>query len=604
MPKKKAKSSEKFLKSVGMIDMKKNGNQVELLFDPSRMPEKTRSTIAPGLTSTFANNTLYQNPFDSTYFNQPSTLNQSPHEKIKLAMMYFNTDPLVGKIIELMKIFSNDGLKNECSDPKIKKWYDNWGDMVDLELVISWMFLEYYRSGNVVTSRVLMAYKEDKFGLDSPEYGHGSFVEELDGAEAAAKKLYSKKSIPIAYTVLNPLTVFVSNINAYQDSLYVRTDLPVPSNSETDPYNIILKEMPANLGEIAKRAGVQPLSDKNTRRVLRMRQPYEPYGSVLMERAFNAIYEKNKLRQMDMSMVNSAINQIIKVTVGNDEYPATQKQIKNLATAFQNAGKGQAIFWNHTLNIEVIKPDTSVLNNQKYDRVNEDIRNAFGISEILTGGGSSKTNFATAYLSLKAFMANLIEGRNDILRWLDGEYKDIAKAMGFKTYPTATFNPLSLTDEIAEKQIIMQLVDRGIISYESAQSNLGYDPRIERDRREKELPDIEKGILGFAGNPFQQQKIGEEIVDTDEESDENVKKEDKKDPDTRDEKAVQANRRPNKSGNPKKAQIKGSEGRPKTPRGKYPEKRKIAKIKGQGSLIDEHAISTADERFEKELAAE
>lgn len=603
MPKRKV-DSEKLLKSVGMMDMKKNGNQIELLFDPAKMPAKVRNTIAPGLTGATAN-TLYQNPFDSTFFNQPYTsLSQSPHEKIKLAMMYFNTDPLVGKIIELMKIFSNDGFKNECSDPEIKRWYDNWADMVDLKLILSWMFLEYYRSGNVVTSRVLMTYKEDKFGLDSPEYGHGSVKpEDLKEAEAAAKKMYSKKSIPIAYTVLNPLTIFVSNVNAYQDSLFVKADLPVPSNSENDAYSLIIKEMPKNLGEIAKKAGLQPLSDKNTRRILRMRQPYEPYGSVLMERAFNAIYEKNKLRQMDMSMVNSAINQIIKVTVGNDDYPATQKQIKNLATAFQNAGKGQAIFWNHTLQIEVIKPDTSVLNNQKYDRVNEDIRNAFGISEILTGGGSSKTNFATAYLSLKAFMANLMEGRNDILRWLDGEYKDIAKAMGFKTYPTPSFNPLSLTDEIAEKQIIMQLVDRGIISYESAQSRLGYDPRIERDRREKELPDIKEGILGFAGNPFQQEKIGSEIVDTDEESDENVKKEDKKDPDTRDEKAVQANRRPNKSGNPKKAQIKGSEGRPKTPRGQYPEKRKTAKIKGQGSIIDGE-ISTLDERFEEELTEE
>ncbi len=564
-----------------MFDMKKNGNQVELLFDPSKMSAKTRATIAPGLTGA-AGSTLYNNPFDASFFTKPyNYLSSSPHEKIKMAMMAFNTDPLVGKIIELMKTFSKEGFKNECSDPKIKAWFDKWCDDVDIELVIGWMFLEYYRSGNVVTVRKLAPYKERNDGF-APEYAYSS----REQAQAAAKKMYSKKSIPIAYTVLNPLTVHVTNVNAYKDNLFVKVNESVDLKSENDSYSIMLNEMPKDFGEIAKKAGIIPLSEKNTKRILRMRQPYEAYGSVMMERAFNAIYEKNKLRQMDMSMVNSAINQIIKVTVGNDEFPATPKQIKNLAVAFQNAGKGQAIFWNHTLQIDVIRPDTTVLNNQKYERVNEDIRNAFGISEILTGGGSSKTNFATAYLSLKAFMANLTEGRDDILRWLISEYKDIAQAMGFSTYPTPSFNPLSLTDEIAEKQLIMQALDRGIISYATAQSRLGYDPKIERDRRKKEQPDIEAGVLGFLGNPFQQQALNKEAVDTPEEGRKNIEKEDKKDPDTRDEKANQTNRRPNKSGSPNGIPNKGAEGRPRTPRGKKMANRKTAKIKGQGSELE------------------
>ncbi len=337
------------------------------------------------------------------------------------------------------------------------------------------------------------------------------------------------------------------------------------------------------------------LSEKQVSRILRMRQPYEQYGCVLMERAFSALYEKNKMRQMDMAIVNSNINQLIKVTVGNDDYPATPAQLAKLAAQFQNAGKSQTIFWNHTLSIELIQADLSALSNAKYDRVNEDIRNAFGISEILVGGGSSKTNFATGYLSLKAFLTNLIEARKDVERWLKLQYKDVANALGLDSIPEPTFNPLSLTDEIAEKQMFMQLVDRGIISYQTAQSRLGFDPNAEIARRKQEQPLIEEGVLGFVGNPFQQ-VAAQDIIDKKEEKDALVATQDKKKPDNSDQKANQKNRARKGASNPSVSVPKsGLDGRPKTPKGNYPEKRKTAKVKGQGSIDEVDELENLDE---------
>jgi hypothetical protein len=300
-----------------------------------------------------------------------------------------------------------------------------------------------------------------------------------------------------------------------------------------------------------------------------------------MERAFNALYEKNKLRQIDLDTMNSAITQLIKVTVGSDEYPATPRQVKAVTNAFQNVGKSQMIFWNHTLEIEAVKLETKLIDESKYNRIDTDIRNAFGISEILLGGGNAKTNFATSYLSLKAFITNIIDARKSIERWLTIQYKDIAKVVGFKEIPTPTFNPLSLTDEIAEKQLLMQLVDRGIISYETAQLQLGFDPSIERDRRESEKPLVEEGILGFMGNPYMQADVNK-IVNTDEKSDKNVQKEDKQTVDNSDKKENQKNRAHNKAIDPSKKI--GDEGRPKTPKGKSMPRRKV---RGTASIIEE-----------------
>lgn len=586
----------KLLKSLGAADITQEGGKVSLTIDTAKLSSGKRRSLAGGLSRATAAGTLYSNPMDSQFFDPTSRESDglTTHEKIKMAMQHFDKDPLVGKIIEMMKVFANDGFKNEHKNKKIKQFYDNWCYEVDMDLVLSWAFLEYFRSGNVVTIRELAPFTENTFDFPAPQYSVEGAI--LSNADAAKKNLYSKKSIPIAYMVLNPLTVFVDKLNGYQDELYFSSrDSKVKLKDDIDVNSLLISKLPAKLRERIGKTGKIPLNEKNVSRILRMRQPYESYGKVLCERAFNALHEKNKLRQMDMSMVNSVINQIIKVTVGNDDYPATPHQLKQLAQAFQNVGKSQMIFWNHTLNIEVIRPDTKVLNMDKYERVNEDIRNAFGISEVIMGGGTSKTNFATAYLTLKVFITNLMDARKDVLRWLRSEYEDIAEAMGFDSIPEPSFNNLSLTDEVAEKQLIMQMVDRGIISYQSAQSRLGYDPEIEVARRKEELPLMQEGILGFAGSPYQQ-TAEKEIIDTDEESDENVKKEDKQTVDDRTKKESQQNRAHTKTkGDPRGVPNKGAQGRPKTPRGKSIPKRAVSPKGSASEIGDEDQITVFDE---------
>lgn len=608
----------KLFKSIGVKDIVQNGAQVSLMIDPAKLSPNVRKSISAGIVrdgglDKAAASTLYQSPFEaSTYEYMP--LNISIHDKMRLAMMHFKTDPLVGKIIELMTTFSNDGFKNEHSNPKIKKFFDEWGEYVSLNKVRNWIFLELYRSGNVTTWRSLAPFGRSDLKIDSVE-------DPPYEANAAKKHLWTKKTIPCGYTVLNPLTVYVNRLDGYSD--YLSFHPPITDNKLVDGFslddttNLILKNLPREFEEVVKKnkGAAIPLPEKNIRRILRMRQPYEPYGSIMMERAFAAIHEKNKLRQMDLQMANSVINQIIKVTIGSDDFPATKPQLEKLANSFRNIGKSQTIFWNHTLNIEVIRPDTSVLNSTKYERVNEDIRNAFGIAEILTGGGAgSKANFATAYLSLKAFIANLMDGRKEVLDWIRNEYEDIAEAMGFDSYPEPSFNPLSLTDEIAEKQLIMQLIDRQVISYETAVDRLGYDYSTELKRKTMEQPLVEAGLMGIVGGPYNQtaqqtDENGAPISDPKQDKAElDLKKkilEDDSSVVTLEKTAFKTNMQ-NAAPNPTKTSKRtvngpgiGDAGRPSTPKGNYPQTRKIAKIKGQGSTDQ---LDIFEEQQDKDMA--
>lgn len=588
----------KAFKNIGAQDIIPNGSSVSLLLDPNKMGSNVKRNIASGKIKGFditqgTGQQSSQSPFDASYFEGVTShfANLTIHDKMRLAMRYYKTEPLVGKIIEFMAVYTVDGFKNVHPDPKIKNFYDDWCAAVNINRVLGWISLEYFKTGNVPTWRELVPWKTGGIDLQN---------DALYLSTSAKKKSWTKKMIPGVYTILNPLTIYVDGVVGFRDSLWyippMNDNIKVEASNTSDFYDVLVRHLPTELSDKQSLInGNIRLSDKNIRRVLRMRMPYEPYGNVMMERAFAAIHEKNKMRQMDLTMVNSVINQIIKVTIGNNEYPASPRQLNSLANSFNNVGKSQTIFWNHTLQIEVIRPDTKVLNNEKYERVDNDIRAAFGMPAILTGESGGRANFPIAYLSVKTMLANLIDARREILDWLVGEYKDIAEAMGFDGYPTPMFNELALTDEATEKGIIMQMLDRGIITYETAQTMLGVDPDVEEIRRAKELKLYNKGLIGpLVGSPYNTPggMPGAPATrgDTQGPKESAIQKiENQEDPQNKDEtgdtktlKKIESKREPGLDKPvPKKS---GDTGRPKTGRGNYPRTRKSAASDGVEQL--------------------
>ena len=110
-----------------------------------------------------------------------------------------------------MRSLALAGFKNEDTDKKRKEFYDQWCSAVGFEEVLGWMFLEWFRSGNITTVRELVPVSSLKFLPSAPEYStDGSITkEDYERAVAAKKIMYSKASVPGAYTVLNPLSVYV-----------------------------------------------------------------------------------------------------------------------------------------------------------------------------------------------------------------------------------------------------------------------------------------------------------------------------------------------------------------------------------------------------------
>jgi hypothetical protein len=58
-----------------------------------------------------------------------------------------------------------------------------------------------------------------------------------------------------------------------------------------------------------------------------------------------------------MSMVEGMVNQLVTVTIGNDEYPAGDEDLEAIAELFNTPNKAYTIFWNHTLQVQFHKPE-------------------------------------------------------------------------------------------------------------------------------------------------------------------------------------------------------------------------------------------------------
>jgi len=216
------------------------------------------------------------------------------------------------------------------------------------------------------------------------------------------------------------------------------------------------------------------------------------------------------LREADLSTLDGITNYILKVTIGNDEYPvASQTELETIANLFNSTtSKSFDVVWNHTLQIEkIVAPEIeAVLGQDKYKQVNEDISGGLAMSRGFIDGVTN-LNTGEANLVTKTVIEEINYARRQVERWIYNEYRQIADAMGFDRFPKVRWDNTVLRDIILYMSTIAQLVDRRMISYETALEQLGFDYENEFSNMKGELPQVLKGVLGIMGSPFQQKGI-------------------------------------------------------------------------------------------------
>lgn len=336
-------------------------------------------------------------------------------------------------------------------------------------------------------------------------------------ARAARKNVWSKSMIPGNFTILDPKAVklygpgdFGLGIMAYEVSDEFKKMINDPSsvvqgatlNAQQIAYQKkLILQIPKDIITQIKSGSREVVLDPNlVSSVHRMKLDFETLAYPLMTRAFKALHMKNRLREMDSAIINSLIGQMIIVKVGSDKFPAKPAQIVALSEAYSQAvqTKSLVLFWNHTLTVERIPVEIGILGSEKYEIWNNDIRDAFGVSPLLLGRNEGSSG--TAFMAVKGFLENLQQGRDDVLdQFVYPEYHGIAVAMGFKGYPEVVFDSFRLEDESSAINVLIRLVQAGIVDRQTVAEKLNYDWSQTLSRFEEQSKLVEQGILPPTG---------------------------------------------------------------------------------------------------------
>lgn len=427
------------------------------------------SPVAP--TSIFSEYTSNQVPY-----TQALKTPEDPHKKIEFAVELYHKEPIVGTVIDMMVDFSASGFENDSDNPDIKKLYDTWSREVDLPNLVEGIFLEYYRSGNVTIYRSDKSAKvtvKDKNGGKSKEY-----------------------NFPAGYTILNPMNVYIEGSLLFnQEVVTLRLsqeliDMVQGKTGKNDKG--LIEKIPDNIiRAVRSGSNLVELDPKLVSRLTRKKQPYERYASPFIERIFEPVMYKQKLRMMDMSTIEGLVNQLITVTVGNDNYPADDSDLEAIAELFQTPNKAYSVFWNHTLNVRFHKPEgIDTLTQDKYKQVNDDILSGLGISRVLIDGQGS--NFSTAWISILSLIERLENSRKKVKKWIEDEYRRIAEENGLKTFPTIRFNRVNLREDNYIRDVLIAMYDRGLLDEENILTETGrdYQSIVETKKRNKKNEEL------------------------------------------------------------------------------------------------------------------
>ena len=441
-----------------------------------------------------------------------------PKSLFERAIKYYYSEPLVGSAVNVFANLARKGFENDIDDEAIKNFYDVWTFDVRFDEVLEWIFLDFFKVGHVTTYKVLAKY-EPRVSYLSPVPGQKMKTKKKSaGLETAAKKnIWSKGHLPVSYTVLNPTLVNIEG-NLLFDKVSTKITLPPelttmmkkPTSELTDAEKELIKALPSDLKAAAEKGGEYQLDSRLVGHITYRKQPYERYAKPKTTRIFDSIEYKKSLRQADLSTLDGITNYILKITIGNDEYPVvSQAELEGVAALFNTPSKSFDVVWNHTLQVEkIVSPEIDkILGQGKYDQVNDDLTTGLGMSRALLDGKSGM-NAAEADLIVKGILEEINYARRQVERWAYREYQQIAEAMGFERFPKIRWDDGILLDTILYMNTLAQLVDRRMLSYRTSLEALGFDYPNELRNMEEEVSLVEDGIFGILGSPWQQAKAG------------------------------------------------------------------------------------------------
>ena len=437
--------------------------------------EPNRS-VKPGFTSR-----------DYYAFRPDEAVPQQQRRIIKMCMDAYDKVGIIRNIIDLMGDFGSQGINIVHRDKSVEKFYQQWFKNVNGKERSERFLNNLYRCGNVIIHR--------SYANITPQLKN--YMKALANDIKVEVPNVPENQIPWRYNFFNPLTVKMKDGNL---SLFMGLqNYTITTNSYFDRFKAgeiptdVLESLPVNIKQSLMRGEKDiPLDPERLSIFYYKKDDWRQWANPMIYAILDDIVMLEKMRLADLSALDGAISNIRLWTLGNLEHKilpnkAAINKLRDILAS--NVGGGtMELVWGPELSFQESSSEVyKFLGSEKYTSVLNSIYAGLGVPPTLTGMANNGGGFTNNFISLKTLLERLQYGRDQLVKFWDKELEIVRKAMGFRYKAHIQFDQMTLSDEAAEKNLLIQLADRDIISHETLLERFKEIPQIENIRLKREL---------------------------------------------------------------------------------------------------------------------
>ena len=423
---------------------------------------------------------------------------------IKMCMDAYDKVGIVRNIIDLMGDFGCQGVNLVHENKSVEKFYQQWFKKIDGKERSERYLNNLYRTGNV------FVYKS--YADISPKVK--KYLKTLANDIKVDVPNIDKGTIPWRYNFLNPLAIEQKNGNV--DLFLGKKNYQLSANSFFDNFKDgtipikILETLPPEVKRAIKKKEQKVTLDPEKLCICYYKKDdWKSWADPMVYAILDDIIMLEKMKLADLAALDGAISNIRLWTIGDFEHrvlptKAGINKLRNILAS--NTGGGtMELVWGPELkftesNSQVYK----FLGSEKYQAVLNSIFAGLGVPPTLTGMAGNGGGFTNNFISLKTLMERLQYGRDQLTKFWAREVEEVRQAMGFRKSAHVVYDQLSLSDEAAEKNLLIQLADRDIISNETILERFKEVPTVEKLRLQREDKLRDKDKMPPKASPFHQ----------------------------------------------------------------------------------------------------
>lgn len=424
---------------------------------------------------------------DYLAFRPSEAVPTQQNRAIKMCMDAYDKVGIIRNIVDLMGDFGSQGINIVHQNKSVEKFYQQWFRSINGKERSERFLNNIYKAGNVIVYR--------SYAKVTPQLNQ--YMKSLAADIKVEVPNFKNNLIPWRYNFFNPLTVKMKNgklslfmgFPAYTINLGTFLD----RFTDGDIPNDVLNSLPDNLKQALKNGEKEVTIDTDRVSVFHYKKDdWQQWANPMIYAILDDIIMLEKMRLADLSALDGAISNIRLWTLGNLEHKIlpNRNAINKLRDVLSsNVGGGtMELVWGPELSFKESSSEVyKFLGSEKYTAVLNSIYAGLGVPPTLTGMSTNGGGFTNNFISLKTLVERLQYGRDLLIKFWEKELEIVRQAMGFRHRAYIQFDQMSLSDETAEKNLLIQLADRDIISQETLLQRFKEIPQIEKIRLQREV---------------------------------------------------------------------------------------------------------------------